>query len=164
MPARHIWVKVFSFALAGLGDRILVNNGLVVFEVNELTDTEAICTTIVGGVLSNRKSMSFPNKVMSGPYLSEQDKSDLLFGIKNDVDYVAASFVSTKADVVALRQFLNDNGGAYIDIIAKIENQAGVDNIEEICEACEGIMIARGDLGVEIPFVKVPSVQKLLIS
>ena len=147
-----------------VGDRILVNNGLVVFEVNELTDTEAICTTIVGGTLSNRKSMSFPNKVMSGPYLSEQDKSDLLFGIENDVDYVAASFVSTKADVVSLREFLNDNGGANIDIIAKIENQAGVDNIEEICEACEGIMIARGDLGVEIPFVKVPSVQKLLIS
>ena len=147
-----------------VGDRILVNNGLVVFEVNELTDTEAICTTIVGGTLSNRKSMSFPNKVMSGPYLSEQDKSDLLFGIENDVDYVAASFVSTKADVVSLREFLNDNNGANIDIIAKIENQAGVDNIEEICEACEGIMIARGDLGVEIPFVKVPSVQKLLIS
>lgn len=147
-----------------VGDRILVNNGLVVFEVNELTDTEAICTTVVGGTLSNRKSMSFPNKVMSGPYLSEQDKSDLLFGIENDVDYVAASFVSTKADVVSLREFLNDNGGANIDIIAKIENQAGVDNIEDICEACEGIMIARGDLGVEIPFVKVPSVQKLLIS
>ena len=147
-----------------VGDRILVNNGLVVFEVNELTDTEAICTTVVGGTLSNRKSMSFPNKVMSGPYLSEQDKADLLFGIENDVDYVAASFVSTKTDVVSLRQFLNDNGGANIDIIAKIENQAGVDNIEEICEACEGIMIARGDLGVEIPFVKVPSVQKLLIS
>lgn len=147
-----------------VGDRILVNNGLVVFEVVELTDTEAICTTVVGGTLSNRKSMSFPNKVMSGPYLSEQDKSDLLFGIQNDVDYVAASFVSTKDDVVSLRQFLNENGGANIDIIAKIENQAGVDNIEEICEACEGIMIARGDLGVEIPFVKVPSVQKLLIS
>ena len=147
-----------------VGDRILVNNGLVVFEVTELTDTEAICTTIVGGTLSNRKSMSFPNKVMSGPYLSEQDKSDILFGIENDVDYVAASFVSTKADVVSLREFLNENGGNNIEIIAKIENQAGVDNIEEICEACEGIMIARGDLGVEIPFVKVPSVQKLLIS
>ena len=147
-----------------IGDRILVNNGLVVFEVEDLTDTEAICTTIVGGTLSNRKSMSFPNKVMSGPYLSEQDKADLLFGIENDVDYVAASFVSTKNDVVSLRQFLNENGGANIDIIAKIENQAGVDNIEDICEACEGIMIARGDLGVEIPFVKVPSVQKLLIS
>ena len=147
-----------------IGDRILVNNGLVVFEVKELTETEAICTTIVGGTLSNRKSMSFPNKVMSGPYLSEQDKADLLFGIENDVDFVAASFVSTKADVLSLRQFLDDNGGANIDIIAKIENQSGVDNIEEICEACEGIMIARGDLGVEIPFVKVPSVQKLLIS
>ena len=147
-----------------IGDRILVNNGLVVFEVKELTKTEAICTTIVGGTLSNRKSMSFPNKVMSGPYLSEQDKADILFGIENDIDFVAASFVSTKADVVSLRQFLNDNGGANIDIIAKIENQAGVDNIEEICEACEGIMIARGDLGVEIPFVKVPSIQKLLIS
>jgi len=147
-----------------IGDRILVNNGLVVFEVKELTDTEAVCTTIVGGTLSNRKSMSFPNKVMSGPYLSEQDKADLLFGIENDVDYVAASFVSTKDDVMSLRKFLNDNGGSRIDIIAKIENQTGVDNIEDICEACEGIMIARGDLGVEIPFVKVPSVQKLLIS
>lgn len=146
-----------------VGDRILVNNGLLVFEVKELTDTEAICTTITGGTLSNKKSMSFPNKVMSGPYLSEQDKADLLFGIEHDVDYVAASFVSTKADVASLRQFLNDNGGAGIDIIAKIENQAGVDNIEEICEACEGIMIARGDLGVEIPFVKVPAVQKQLI-
>ena len=147
-----------------VGDRILVNNGLVVFEVEELTETEAICTTVVGGTMSNRKSMSFPNKVMSGPYLSEQDKADLLFGIQNDVDYVAASFVSTKADVVSLREFLNANGGSNIDIIAKIENQAGVDNIEEICEACEGIMIARGDLGVEIPFIQVPSVQKLLIS
>ena len=147
-----------------IGDRILVNNGLVVFEVRELTPTDAVCTTIVGGTLSNRKSMSFPNKVMSGPYLSEQDKADILFGIENDVDFVAASFVSTKADVSDLRQFLNENGGSNIDIIAKIENQAGVDNIEEICEACEGIMIARGDLGVEIPFVKVPSIQKLLIS
>lgn len=159
-----------SVSYAGLihdlsvGDTILVNNGLVVFRVDELTEKEAICTTQIGGVLSNRKSMSFPDKVMSGPYLSEQDKADLLFGIENDVDYVAASFVSTKADVQSLRQFLNENGGESIDIIAKIENQSGVDNIEEICEACEGIMIARGDLGVEIPFVQVPSVQKLLIS
>ena len=147
-----------------VGDRILVNNGLVVFEVKELKDTEAVCTTLVGGTLSNRKSMSFPNKVMSGPYLSQQDKSDILFGIENDVDYVAASFVSTKEDVQRLREFLNDNGGQQIDIIAKIENRSGVDNIEGICEACEGIMIARGDLGVEIPFVEVPAVQKLLIS
>ena len=147
-----------------VGDRVLVNNGLVVFEVKELRDTEAVCTTVVGGTLSNRKSMSFPNKVMSGPYLSQQDKEDLLFGIANDVDYVAASFVSTKDDAMAVRRFLNENGGENIDIIAKIENRAGVENVEEICEACEGIMIARGDLGVEIPFVEVPSVQKLLIS
>ena len=147
-----------------VGDRILVNNGLVIFEVISLKETEAVCRTIVGGSLSDRKSMSFPNKVMSGPYLSEQDKKDILFGIENDVDYVAASFVSTKEDALSLRQFLNNNGGNNIDIIAKIENRAGVDNIESICEACEGIMIARGDLGVEIPFVEVPSVQKMLIS
>ena len=147
-----------------VGDRILVNNGLVVFEVKELKDTEAVCTTLVGGTLRNRKSMSFPNKATSGPYLSQQDKSDILFGIENDVDYVAASFVSTKEDVQSLREFLNENGGQQIDIIAKIENRSGVDNIEGICEACEGILIARGDLGVEIPFVEVPAVQKLLIS
>ena len=147
-----------------VGDRILVNNGMVIFEVVELSGNDAICRVITGGVLSNKKSMSFPNKVMSGPYLSEQDKSDLLFGIEHDVDFVAASFVSTRADVEAIRAFLNENGGSKIDIIAKIENRAGVDNIEEICEACDGVMIARGDLGVEIPFVEVPSVQKLLIS
>ena len=147
-----------------VGDRILVNNGILVFEVEKLEGSNAICRTIVGGTLSNRKSMSFPNKVMSGPYLSEQDKKDILFGIENDVDFVAASFVSTKEDALALRNFLNENGGKDIDIIDKIENRAGVDNIKEICEACEGIMIARGDLGVEIPFVEVPAVQKQLIT
>ena len=147
-----------------VGDRILVCNGLVIFEVKELKDNDAICNVIVGGVLSNRKSMSFPNKVMPGPFLSDQDKADLLFGIDNDVDFVAASFVSTKGDVVELRDFLNAHGGREIDIIAKIENRSGVDNVEEICEVCDGIMIARGDLGVEIPFVEVPAVQKLLIN
>lgn len=146
------------------GDRIMVNNGLVIFEVEALTETEAVCRVITGGTLSNKKSMCFPNKVMSGPFLSEQDKADLLFGIENDVDFVAASFVSTKQDVLDMRHFLDAHGGERIDIIAKIENRAGVDNIEQICEACEGIMIARGDLGVEIPFVEVPAVQKLLIS
>lgn len=147
-----------------VGDRITVNNGMVVFEVRALKGNDAVCEVITGGVLSNKKSMSFPNKVMSDPYLSEQDKADLLFGIKNDVDFVAASFVSTKQDALDIRNFLNEHGGERIDIIAKIENRAGVDNVEQICEACEGIMIARGDLGVEIPFVEVPSVQKYLIS
>ena len=146
------------------GDTVTANNGMVVFEVQEVEGHNIHCICKIGGTLSNRKSMSFPNKVMSGPYLSEQDKADILFGIENDVDYVAASFVSTKEDVEGLRKFLNAHGGANIDIIAKIENRAGVDNIESICEACEGIMIARGDLGVEIPFVEVPAVQKLLIS
>lgn len=147
-----------------IGDKILVNNGLVTFRVKELNGNDAICDVVVGGTLSNRKSMSFPNKVMSGPYLSEKDKADLLFGIANDVDFVAASFVSTKEDLQELHAFLDANGGSKIDIIAKIENRAGVDNIEEICTLCEGIMIARGDLGVEIPFVEVPSIQKYLIS
>ena len=146
------------------GGEITVCNGLVKFEVQEIKGSDIICKCIVGGELSNRKSMSFPNKVMSGPYLSEQDKADILFGIEQGVDFVAASFVSTKQDALDIRKLLDDNGGEDIEIIAKIENQAGVDNIEGICEACEGIMIARGDLGVEIPFVEVPAVQKLLIS
>ena len=146
-----------------VGDRILVNNGLVIFEVKKLQGSDAVCKCVVGGELSNRKSMSFPNKVMTGPFLSEADKADLLFGIRNDVDFVAASFVSNKQNVLDIRSFLDENGGSQIEIIAKIENRAGVDNVEEICEACEGIMVARGDLGVEIPFVEVPAIQKRLI-
>lgn len=147
-----------------VGDTILVNNGLVIFKVIELDDTKARCKVITGGELSNRKSMNFPNKVMKHEFLSQQDKDDLLFGIKNEVDFVAASFVSQKQDIVDMRSFLNENGGSDIDIIAKIENRAGVENIEEICEIADGIMIARGDLGVEIPAMEVPSVQKYLIS
>ena len=147
-----------------VGDRILVNNGLVIFEVNELTETEAICTVLSGGEISNSKSMSFPNKVLNQEYLSEQDKSDLLFGIENGVDFIACSFVSRKQDLVDIKAFLKANGGENIDIIAKIENRSGVDNIEDICKECDGIMVARGDLGVEIPFEEVPSVQKYLIT
>ncbi len=146
------------------GDIILVNNGLVSFKVVSLEGTNAHCKVISGGELSDRKSMHFPNKILDGEYLSEQDKADLIFGIENDVDFVAASFVSSKEDISDVREFLNRNGGADIDIIAKIENRAGVDNIEEICDIADGIMVARGDLGVEIPFVEVPSVQKYLIN
>ena len=147
-----------------VGDTIMVNNGLVIFEVMEIKKNDAICKVIAGGELSNRKSMNFPNKVMTHDYLSEQDKNDLLFGIQNQVDFVAASFVSTKKDVMDLREFLDANGGQDIDIIAKIENRAGVDNVEEICEIANGIMIARGDLGVEIPSMEVPAIQKYLIN
>ncbi len=146
------------------GDTILVNNGLVIFEVIEVVDTEIKCTVIAGGELSNRKSMSFPGKVLKQVYLSEQDKSDVLFGIENDVDFIAASFVSNKQDILDLKSFMAENGGKDIDVIAKIENRAGVDNIEEISEVCEGIMIARGDLGVEVPFAELPAIQKYLIT
>ena len=146
-----------------VGDKVLVNNGLVVFEVEELKGSNANCVCLVGGDLSNRKSMSFPNKVMTGPFLSDADKKDLLFGIQNGVDFVAASFVSNKQNVLDMRAFLDENGGADIEIIAKIENQSGVDNAEEILEACGGLMVARGDLGVEVPFVELPAIQKRLI-
>ena len=146
-----------------VGDKVLVNNGLVVFEVEELKGSNANCVCLVGGDLSNRKSMSFPNKVMTGPFLSDADKQDLLFGIQNGVDFVAASFVSNKQNVMDMRAFLDENGGADIEIIAKIENQSGVDNAEEILEACGGLMVARGDLGVEVPFVELPAIQKQLI-
>ena len=144
------------------GDVLTVNNGLVKFQVTEISGNDIITKCLQGGTLSNRKSMSFPNKVMSGPYLSEQDKEDIIFGIKHEVDFVAASFVSTAQDVKDIRKLLDENGGSDIEIIAKIENQAGVDHVKEICENCSGIMIARGDLGVEIPFVEVPAVQKKL--
>ena len=144
------------------GGEITVCNGMVKFRVQEIVGHDIVCVCEVGGEMCNRKSMSFPNKVMSGPYLSEQDKADILFGIEHGVDFVAASFVSTRQDVQDIRDLLDANGGEDIEIIAKIENQAGVDNVEEICENCSGVMIARGDLGVEIPYVEVPAVQKKL--
>ncbi|MBO5211953.1 MAG: pyruvate kinase [Clostridia bacterium] len=148
-----------------IGDKISVNNGLVVFEVVELTDTNAKCKVLMGGEISNSKSMSFPNKLLNQEYLSEQDKSDILFGIENDVDFIACSFVSRRQDLVDVKNFIKENTSKCdIDIIAKIENRAGVDNIEDICMECDGIMIGRGDLGVEIPFEEVPSVQKYLIT
>lgn len=147
-----------------VGDRVLVNNGLLIFEVKELTDTDVICTVIAGGELSDRKSMSFPNKVLKQVYLSEQDKQDLLFGIEHDVDFIACSFVSCRQDLLDVKEFLQQHGATDIELIAKIENQAGIDNIEDICKECSGIMIGRGDMGVEIPFEELPAVQKRLIT
>ena len=147
-----------------VGDRILLNNGLVVFEVVSIESTEIHCKVLVGGELSNRKSMSFPNKVLEQPYLSDYDRSDLLFGIENEVDFIACSFVSCRQDLIDVKEFLRENGGSHIDIIAKIENRAGVDNIREICKECDGIMIGRGDMGVEIPFEELPGIQKHLIT
>ena len=146
-----------------VGDKILVNNGLVIFEAKEITDTDVICVVKAGGELSNRKSMSFPNKLLHKEYLSEQDKADILFGVQNGIDFIAASFVSRKQDLLDIKDYLKEIGGEHVELIAKIENRSGVDNIGEICEACEGVMVARGDLGVEIPFEEVPYIQKHLI-
>lgn len=146
------------------GDPILVNNGLLVFEVQHVFGNDIVCKTLVGGEMSDRKGMNFPGKVLKQIYLSEQDKADLLFGIKNDIDFVACSFVARKKDLLDVQEFMDANGGNGIDLIAKIENRSGVDNITEITEACEGIMIARGDMGVEIPFEQLPAIQKHLIT
>ena len=147
-----------------VGEKILVNDGLVELVVDEIKGNDIICTVTQGGALSDRKSMNFPGKVMKHEYLSEQDKEDLLFGIENGVDFVAASFVSNKQNAMDLRRFLNDHGGREIAIIAKIENRDGVNNLDEICEVVSGVMVARGDLGVEIPFEEVPAIQKMMTS
>ena len=158
-----------SVSYAGLaqdlepGDTVLVNDGLIALTVTATTDTDVVCRVTAGGVLSDRKSMSFPNKVLKQTFLSEQDKRDLLFGIENDVDFVAASFVSRRQDLADLNGFLRANGGGDISVIAKIENQPGIDNIEDIFTECTGIMIARGDMGVEVPYEELPSIQKELI-
>ena len=146
------------------GDKILLNNGLLSFEVLSTTDTDVLCKVLIGGELSDRKSMSFPNKTLKQAYLSEQDKQDILFGLENDIDFIACSFVSCRQDLLDVKAFLAEHNADRVDIIAKIENRSGVDNIEEICQECEGIMIARGDMGVEIPFEELPAIQKKLIT
>ena len=146
------------------GDRILLNNGLLSFEVCRVCGSDICCRVIDGGELSNRKSMSFPDKVLKQKYLSDYDKSDLLFGIENGVDFIACSFVSCRQDLIDVKEFLRANGGGDMDIIAKIENRAGIDNIADICKDCDGIMIGRGDMGVEIPFEELPAIQKYLIT
>ncbi len=146
------------------GDRILLNNGLLTFRVLGINGHDIVCEVVDGGELSDRKSMSFPGKVLKQIYLSEQDKKDIAFGIENGIDFIACSFVSCRQDLIDVHEFLDANGGSGISLIAKIENQAGIDNIEEICAECDGIMIGRGDMGVEIPFEELPAIQKKLIT
>ena len=146
------------------GDTILVNNGLIEFRVENTTKTEIECEVVIGGVISDRKSMAFPGKHIHQKYLSDKDKEDMLFAIEHDIDFIACSFVSVKQDLADVHEFLGVNGGSDISLIAKIENQSGYDNIEEISELCSGIMVARGDMGVEIPFERLPAIQKDLIT
>ncbi len=145
-------------------DKILLNNGLMVFRVTEVKAPNVHCVVETGGELSSRKSMFFPDKELHLVFLSEQDKKDLLFGIEQDVDFVALSFVSKAQDVLDAKQFLAEHGGSHINVIAKIENRAGVNNLLDIMNVSDGIMVARGDLGVEIPYVELPNIQKHIIT
>ena len=146
-----------------VGQEILIDDGLVASRVKEIEGTRIHCTVENGGTLSANKSINIPGVHIHLPALTEKDVSDIQFGVENDFDFVAASFVRRAADVEAVRQVLHDCGGDSVKIIAKIENQEGVDNIDEILAAADGIMVARGDLGVEIPAARVPILQKQII-
>ena len=147
----------------GQQTRILIDDGLVELHVESKTDTDIITRVVSGGQISDRKGVNVPGVRFSMPYISEKDKDDVLFGIRSGFDYIAASFVRGAEDVQALRQLLDENGGEHVRIIAKIENADGVAHIDEIIEASDAVMIARGDMGVEIPFEEIPIIQKRMI-
>ncbi len=146
-----------------VGTKILVDDGKIELKVTAIKGSKVICKVITGGKLSNHKSINIPNVEISMPYLNDVDKSDLLFGIEHNVEYIAASFVRCADDLKKLRKFLKDNGGQDIKIISKIENGQGINNFDEILELSDGIMVARGDMGVEINFEKIPAIQKMMI-
>lgn len=145
-----------------VGNSILINDGLIELEVLEIVGKDIRCKILNGGVLSNNKGINVPNVVINLPALTEKDRADILFAVENDYDFIAASFVRKADDVRAIRKILDDNN-SKIKIIAKIENRQGLDNVDEILEAADGIMVARGDLGVEVPVYEVPVAQKMII-
>ena len=145
------------------GCRILIDDGLIELGVDEVTDTDISCHVVNGGMISNKKGVNVPNVELSMPYISEKDYEDIVFGIENDFDFVAASFVRTADDVLEIRKIFEEKGCHNINIISKIENMQGVDNIDEIIRVSDGIMVARGDMGVEIPLEDVPVIQKMII-
>ncbi len=145
------------------GNRILIDDGLIELVVKEVCGEDIICEVVNGGTISNHKGVNVPNVHLNLPYMSEKDKSDILFGIEQDIDFVAASFTRTADDVRQVRRLLDENGGEDINIIAKIENAEGVENIDAIIQEADGIMIARGDMGVEVPDEEVPIIQKMII-
>ena len=146
-----------------IGTAILINDGAVELKAEKITATDIVCRVIVGGTLSNNKGINVPGVELSMPYLSERDMSDLEFGSKMGYDFIAASFVRSSADITFLRKFTKSLGWTTPKIIAKIENMDGVNNIDEIIDVSDGIMVARGDMGVEIPFEQIPAIQKTII-
>lgn len=146
-----------------IGTRILINDGVIELVAEKVSGSDIVCRVIHGGILSNNKGINVPGVKLSMPYLSERDMDDLEFGAKMGFDFIAASFVRTAADINYLRKFTQSLGWFDVRIIAKIENIDGVENIDEILEAADGIMVARGDMGVEIPFEQIPAIQKSII-
>lgn len=145
------------------GAKVLIDDGLIGMEVTEIAGKNIVLTVKNGGTLSDNKSINIPDVIINMPYMSEKDKEDILFGIKEGFDFIAASFVRTAYDVLEIRRLLNANGGKHIHIIAKIENRSGVNDIDEILKSSDGIMVARGDMGVEIDLEELPVIQKNLI-
>ncbi len=142
---------------------ILIDDGLVALKVREIMGNDVICVVQNGGKLSNNKSINLPGISITMPYMSEKDKGDIIFGIQNDFDYIAASFVRSASDVMEIKKILASNNGSDLKIISKIENLEGVENANEIIDVSDGLMVARGDMGVEIPLEDLPIVQKRLI-
>lgn len=146
-----------------VGSRVLIDDGLIEMVVKEKTDTELLCQVMNEGTISNNKGVNLPGAEISMPFISEKDRQDIIFAAKNGYDFIAASFTRNASDIEEVRQILRENNGEGIQIIAKIENMQGVSNIKEIIKAADGIMIARGDMGVEIPGEEVPVLQKKII-
>lgn len=145
-----------------VGSSILIDDGLIEMVVEQITESDIVCRVINGGMVSNHKGINVPGAVLSMPYISAVDRADIEFGAANGFDFLAASFVRSKEDVLEVRRIL-ETKGSDMKIIAKIENMQGIENVEEILEAADGIMVARGDMGVEIPLAEVPVLQKRLI-
>lgn len=146
-----------------VGDTILIDDGLIQLTVENVTDTDVVCRVVNGGELGQKKGINVPNVEVKLPAITEQDKNDILFGIEQDIDFIAASFVRNAEAIKEIKELLRANGGERIDVIAKIENAEGVHNIDKIIKAADGVMVARGDLGVEIPAHEVPHIQKMII-
>jgi len=146
-----------------INSTILLDDGKIELKVKEKKDNNLICEVINSGELGNKKGVNIPDAHINLPALTEKDIEDIKFGIKNGFDYIAASFIRSARDVIEIRKILEENGGSHIKIISKIENRDGIKNINDILEATDGLMIARGDLGVEIPLEEVPIIQKKLI-
>jgi len=146
------------------GNTLMIDDGLIELTVKKITETDIICDIVSGGALGNSKSINIPGVSIDMPYMNENDKKDILFGVENDVDFIALSFVRTPQDVKDVRRFLQANGSFNIELISKIENAEGVANIAAIIGTSDGIMVARGDMGVEIPFEELPRIQKDIIT